>query len=297
MILSIIFAFTAFSLFLGDALPFGLLFSGLAAWCFLTRRRPAPESPPARRKKLDFLRKPKTYKTPGGYIYSLYSDMMQQPHTLIAGATGSGKSVVISGIIHTVMHRPPFESKPNGAKLILIDPKRVELAQYRFLPHTILYASEPEEMRDALKYAMDLTEARYKIMQEAGARKYAGGDIYIIIDEWADLYLTDRKHTGPLIQRLAQIGRAAKVHVILATQTPIAKVLPTEIKCNFDARVGLRTRSASDSRNIIGKAGLETLPRYGKGYYMQPGSEKPYDIPMIPEAELEKLVAFWAAQR
>lgn len=239
----------------------------------------------------------RTYTKPAGKYYNLYSDMLKQPHLLIAGATGSGKSVVINGLISAIMYRFPGSSSQDSAQLILIDPKRVELAAYRNIPHTIKYASEPAEMLSALSAAMELTEQRYKEMQSRKARKYQGGDVYIIIDEFADLMTTQRKIVAPLIQRLAQIGRAAKVHIILATQTPISKILPTEIKCNFDARLGLRTRSAQDSRNIIGKTGLELLPRYGAGYYMKPGEEAYYKVPMVEDAELDRLVSWWEKQK
>ena len=243
----------------------------------------------------------KTYTTPGGPTWDLFTDMLEQPHLLIAGATGSGKSVIINGLIDTVMHRLPFDQGRtdghDGAQLILIDPKRVELVAYKNLPHTIKYASEPAEMLDALQTAMKVTEQRYSVMQKLGQKRYTGGDCYVIIDEWADLMTTQRKDVVPLVQRLAQIGRAARVHIILATQTPIAEVLPTKIKCNFDARVGLRTRSQQDSRNIIGKAGLELLPRYGEGYYMKPGEEKLYSIPYVQDDEINSRIAWWSGQR
>lgn len=223
----------------------------------------------------------KTWTTPAGQIYTLYRSMLEQPHLMIAGATGSGKSVVINALIYTALRCFPFDTA-NGAQFILIDPKRVELAKYRNLPHVLSYASEPDAMLSALHYAMDITESRYKAMQKAGEYKHSGGHVYVIIDEFADLMTTDRRHIQPIIQRLAQIGRAANVHIILATQCPIAKVIPTEIKVNFDARVGLRTRSAQDSRNILGVSGCELLPRYGKGYYMEPEGLTLYNLPMIP---------------
>jgi S-DNA-T family DNA segregation ATPase FtsK/SpoIIIE len=133
-------------------------------------------------------------------------------------------------------------------------------------------------------------------MQRRGIRKYDGGDVYVIIDEFADLILAD-KAVKPIIQRLAQIGRAANVHIILATQTPISKVLPTEIKCNFDARFGLRTRSAQDSRNIIGRTGLELLPDHGQSVYMTPQGETLYKVPYIPDEELERITEHWNRQR
>lgn len=241
-----------------------------------------------------FFRK-RTYTAPAGEYFRLYSMALNNPHLLIAGATGSGKSVFISGMIQVIMYRFPLDIK-NGAYIICIDPKRVELSQYKKLPHCLCYASEPNEFVPALNYAMDIVENRYKKMQKQGVKLWQGADTYIIIDEFADLMTTQRRQVQPLIQRLAQIGRAAKVHIVLATQTPIAKVLPTEIKCNFDSRVGLRTRSAQDSRNIIGESLLETLPKYGQCYYMTPDEETLYNVPMVDEAELERLITHWMAQ-
>lgn len=226
-------------------------------------------------------------------ISSLFCDMGEQPHLLIAGATGSGKSVVINGIMHSLLFRTP-DDVPGGAIFILIDPKRVELSAYKNAPHTVLYASEPDTMIKALSAAMDITEERYTRMQQEGTKKYKGADLYVVIDEFADLMTTNRKGTMPMVQRLAQIGRAARVHMIIATQTPIAKVLPTEIKCNFDARVGLRARSAQDSRNILGYAGLEDLPRYGECIYMKPEGDQKYIVPFVQEEEIDAILQYWA---
>lgn len=232
-----------------------------------------------------------TYTTPKGTYYNLFADMAKQNHLLVAGKTGSGKSVVVNGIITALLYR-----LPDQVKFILIDPKRVELSPYKNLPHTIRYASEPKDMVSALEYAMEICDSRYKAMDKQGLRLYNGGDVYVIIDEWADLMTTNRRVVAPLIQRLAQIGRASKVHVILCTQTPIAKVIPTEIKCNFDSRVGLRTRSAQDSRNILGIAGLEELPAYGQGVYMTPNETTLYNIPYVNEAEQRRLIKWWESQ-
>ena len=229
------------------------------------------------------------YKTPTGEYYRLYADMLKQPHLLIAGATGSGKSVVINGIITTALYSAPCE-----CRFILIDPKRVELAAYRYLPHCMIYASEPRDMVNALRQALLLIETRYKDMQRRGRRKYDGSDIYVIIDELADLMTTNKREVMPLLQRLCQIGRAARVHVIAATQCPISAVIPTPIKVNFDARVALRTRSAQDSRNILGFNGCECLPRYGEGYYMTPEATDRYKIPMVTEQEQQRLIDYWA---
>lgn len=228
------------------------------------------------------------YKTPAGQVYTLYKSMLDQPHLLIAGATGSGKSVCVNGIIYTALYNAPTQ-----VQFILIDPKRVELVNYKNLPHTLKYASEPGDMVQALELAMQTTESRYKAMQKAGVKKYEGGQIYVIIDELADLMTTNKKQVMPLIQRLCQVGRAAGVHVIACTQCPLSVVIPTPIKVNFDSRVGLRTRSKQDSRNILDCSGCEMLPRYGQGYYMTPEGLTLYNIPMIQESELKRIIDHW----
>ena len=230
----------------------------------------------------------KTWETPPGSYYNLFADMLKQPHLLIAGATGSGKSVVINGLVYTALH-----DSPAAVQFILLDPKRVELVDNRPLPHTLQYSSEPGEMVQALEKAMEITESRYKAMQRQRVKKYAGGAVYVIVDELADLMTTDRRHVQPLLQRLAQIGRAANVHIIAATQCPLATVIPTPIKVNFDSRVALRTRSAQDSRNILGVKGCELLPRYGQGYYMTPDGLTLYNIPMQAPDEIAALVTYW----
>lgn len=230
----------------------------------------------------------RVWTTPTGEYFSLYKDMLKQPHLLIAGATGSGKSVVINGLIYTALY-----DSPAAVQFILIDPKRVELVDYKTLPHTLQYASEPGDMVQALEKAMEITETRYKVMQRQRVKKYAGGAVYVIIDELADLMTTARRQVQPFIQRLAQVGRAANVHIIAATQCPLASVIPTPIKVNFDSRVALRTRSAQDSRNILGLKGCELLPRYGQGYYMTPDGLKLYNIPMQAPEDIARLVSYW----
>lgn len=214
--------------------------------------------------------------------------MLRQPHLLIAGATGSGKSVVINGMMYTALHAAPCD-----VGFILIDPKRVELYQYSKLPHVIRYASEPADIVAALDAALAITEARYKTMRGQGKRRCTDGEIYVVIDELADLMTTNKRQVQPRLQRLAQIGRAAGIHIIAGTQCPLASVIPTAIGVNFDSRVGLRTRNAQDSRNILGVTGCETLPRYGQGYYMTPAGISRWNIPMIPETDLSRICNYW----
>ena len=238
-----------------------------------------------------------TYMTPTGRVHNLFVDMLKQSHLLIAGASGSGKSVLVNGLIVTALYDSPFDIR-GGKQLILIDPKRTELAPYKNLPHTMYYASEPTRMVDALHYALGITEQRYRYMEKSGLRMYNGSDVYVIIEELADLMTTNRRTVQPLIQRLCQIARAARVHVWAITQCPLVKVIPTEIKVNFDGIVALRTRCAQDSRNIIGVSGAETLPRYGQCLYLTPDKlqvEK-YIVPFVNETEQNNMIQWWAKQ-
>ena len=241
-----------------------------------------------------FRRSAKRATTPGGTRPAIYADMTRQAHLLIAGKTGAGKSVVINGIIYSLL----VDSFPSECGLILIDPKRVELAQWRNCPHCIRYASEPGEPAEALRAALEITESRYREMQTDGVRRYHGGAVYVIIDELADLMTTARREVLPLLQRLCQIGRAANVHVIAATQCPLTKVIPTEVKVNFDAVLGLKTVTRQHSRNIIECTGCETLPAYGFGFYRTPSNGLTVErLPMIPEEELDRIAGHWMRTR
>jgi S-DNA-T family DNA segregation ATPase FtsK/SpoIIIE len=166
----------------------------------------------------------KEWKTPGGMAAAACLDMLKQPHLLIAGSTGSGKSVLINSLIYTALYR-----SPNRCRLILIDPKRVELIDYKQLPHTIAYASEPPDIAATLVRAVDLMEQRYKRMQAVRTKKSTEADIFIIIDEFADLMTTQKRQTMPNIIRLAQLGRAANLRLILATQRPTRERHPPGI--------------------------------------------------------------------
>lgn len=234
-----------------------------------------------------------TWTTPEGNAQNLYLNALGQTHLLVGGTTGSGKSVLINGLIYTALFRAP-----SAVQFILIDPKRVELVEYKPLPHVLRYASEPDTMTAALDLAMNATESRFTVMQSEGVKKWRGGDLYVIIDELADLMTTNRKTVQPLLQRLCQIGRAARVHVVACTQTPISAVIPTQIKVNFDSRFILRTRTAQDSRNLMDRAGAELLPRYGQAYYSTPEFIPPalVTVPMIPDDEISARVSWWMNQ-
>ena len=241
--------------------------------------------------------------TPSGDMENLYLDMLAKPHMLIAGTTGSGKSTIIDALIYTALYNFPSEPvdpryRNYVAQFILIDPKRVGLSKFKRLPHTIFHAVSVEERRFALQKAIEIIEKRYRDMEVRGLVDYDGGDLYVIIDEWANLMDDDKKNAVPLTCKLVAKGRAAKVHVILATQTPTAEVLPTKIRSNFPWRMCLCTDNASQSRVILGQSGCELLPWHGYGFYKQPGPGNTalYEIPTYTEEEIAARIKWWTDQ-
>ena len=234
------------------------------------------------------------WKTPGGEYSRLFADCLKQHHLLIAGECGSGKSVFENGLMYTAL----LLNSPCKVGFILIDPKLTELIAYKDLEHTIAYANDGKGMINALKQAIAIIMARNADMARKRIKTYEGSDIYVIVDELADLMTTHRKEAFPLLQRIAQIGRAAKVHLIACTQSPISKIIPTELKCNFTSRIGLRTISRQDSRNILDMAGCELFPEpaiehKAYCYYRRNGSIEKYLVPYTKEEEINRVIEHW----
>lgn len=238
----------------------------------------------------------RAYKTPAGTVYTPFLELSERPHLLIAGATGSGKSVALNGIIHSLL----MTQSPNRCQFVLIDPKKVELIQYACLPHTARYASEsPDEIR-ALQWAVAETERRFSVMQRHGTKEYDGAHMYVIIDELADLIVSVKKESLPLLQRLAQIGRAARVHVIACSQNIMAQTIPTVLKCNFSTILGLRTCNAQQSRFLISATGCEMLPdpkREGEGYgFLRDGADlQKLLIYKYPDDQIDFAINWWTS--
>ena len=239
---------------------------------------------------------PKAYRMPSGTLYRPFLRMADRPHLLIAGATGSGKSVALNGIIHSLL----LTRNPSECRFVLIDPKQVELVQYSSLPHVVRYACSHPDIVRALQWAVDETDRRFSRMQQAKVRDYIGPDLYVVIDELADLMVSIKKETLPLLQRLAQIGRAARVHVIACSQNVMAQTIPTVLKCNFPAILGLRTCNAQQSRFLIAATGCEMLPdpkREGTGYgFLRDGADlEKLMIYKYPETDTENLIDWWTS--
>ena len=239
---------------------------------------------------------PNAYRTPSGSVYTPFLRLADRPHLLIAGATGSGKSVALTGIINSLL----MTQSPFHCQFVLIDPKRVELIQYSQLPHTARYASDHPDIVRALQWAMDETDRRFSLMQSRSVREYDGPHLYVVIDELADLMVSLKKETLPLLQRLAQIGRAARVHGIACSQNVMAQTIPTVLKCNFSTILGLRTCNAQQSRFLISATGCEMLPdpkREGKGYgFLRDGADlEKLLIYKYPDNVVQSLLTWWTS--
>jgi len=237
---------------------------------------------------------PNAYRTPSGQVYSPFLRLSERAHLLIAGATGSGKSVALNGIIHSIL----MTCSPFKAQFVLVDPKKVELMQYAKIPHTVRYASDHPDIVRALQWAVEETDRRFSAMQAVGIKEYDGSDLYVVVDELADLMVSIKKETLPLLQRLAQVGRAARVHVIACTQNVLAVTIPTVLKCNFSTILGLRTCNAQQSRFLISAGGCEMLPdpkREGKGYgYLRDGADlEKLLIYKYPDADVKRAIDWW----
>jgi len=232
-------------------------------------------------------------------------DLEKMPHLLIAGATGSGKSVCINTIIVTLL----YGNSPSDLKILLVDPKRVELTGYNSIPHLLTpVVTEVDKTVSALKWAVWEMERRYKMFSELGKRNITAYNqdpgsegklpyIVIIIDELADLMATSAKEVEGSIVRLAQMARATGMHLIIATQRPSVDVLTGLIKANVPSRIAFATASQVDSRTILDISGAEKLLGFGDMLYMAAGN-KPRRVQgcYVSDPEIEEVTKFLKSQ-
>jgi len=235
---------------------------------------------------------------------ALYASLDKMPHLLIAGATGTGKSVCIHNIIISLLMR----NSPEILKLILIDPKRVELSHYNGIPHLLTpVITDNKKALPALRWAITEMERRYDLLQKSGSRDIKSYNIkalshkepplpyiVILIDELADLMMSYGRELEGAIVRLAQMARAVGIHLVISTQRPSVEVITGLIKANITARIAFQVASQIDSRTILDSAGAEKLLGHGDMLYLAPDSSKPKRIQAsyVSEQEVDKVVSF-----
>ena len=239
--------------------------------------------------------------------FPIVGDLVSMPHLLIAGTTGSGKSVCINTLILSLLYR----HKPEFCKLILIDPKMLELSIYQGIPHLLSpVITEPKKATAALKWVVGEMESRYRRMTEEGVRNISGYNekmgedpkkiipyIVVIVDEMADLMMIAGKEIENYIQRLAQMARAAGIHIVMATQRPSVDVITGTIKANFPTRISFQVTSKIDSRTILGEQGAELLLGKGDMLFMSSASRViRIHGPFVSDEEIEKITTFLRSQ-
>ena len=234
------------------------------------------------------------------------TDLQSLPHLIIAGSTGSGKSVCINNIITSLL----YQTQPTALQFVLIDPKRVELSIYQNAKSALWtpIVTETYKVYNALSDVLQEMNRRYTAMQFASCRNIDEYNekadvlfprIIVVIDELADLFATAKNEIQPLLIRIAQLGRAAGIHLILATQYPSCKVVTSELKANIPARICFSLPTASNSRTILGQAGAENLTGKGDGLYCSGTSSDiiRFQCPIVTSNEIQNLINYMEEQK
>ena len=233
----------------------------------------------------------------------IVGDLNSMPHLLIAGTTGSGKSVCINTIILSLLYR----HSPEKCKFILIDPKMLELSTYEGIPHLLCpVITEAKRAASVLGWVVKEMESRYKLMTRVGVRNIEGYNlkhklpmpyIVVVVDEMSDLMLVAGKEIEGYIQKLSQMARAAGIHIIMATQRPSVDVITGTIKANFPTRISFQVTSKIDSRTILGEQGAEQLLGKGDMLYMSSANKTVrIHAPFVSENEIEKINNYLRSQ-
>ena len=233
------------------------------------------------------------WRTPDGDFWEISNKALEAEHTLIAGTTGCGKTTFLRSIMQAAL----VQYSPAEAKFIIIDPKRFEINEYKDLPHTIRYENTLAGAANALEYAVDLMEQRASELERSRKKRYAGADIYVIIDELNDLLISDYGlRIKKAMERLITLGRALRVHLIACTQNPNAKTIPANIVDCYTCRFGMKCLRGVQSRQIVGVGGCEFLPRHGETIAVIEGEIGHYALPYVSEDEITPLLRYWTSR-
>jgi len=233
----------------------------------------------------------------------IVTDLDDMPHLLIAGTTGSGKTVCVNSLILSLI----FRSSPAALKFVMIDPKMVELMPFNGLPHLLCpVVTDSKKAYTALNWVVGEMEERYRLLAKVGARNIEAYNekqeklpyIIVIVDEFADLMSVARDQTETAVQRLAQLSRAVGIHLILATQRPSVNVITGVIKANLPARISFKVASKVDSRTVLDMNGADKLLGKGDMLFLRPGESKPIRIQgvLVGDQEIERVVSFIKSQ-
>jgi S-DNA-T family DNA segregation ATPase FtsK/SpoIIIE len=233
----------------------------------------------------------------------IVADLRDMPHLLVAGATGSGKTVALNVIITSIL----YNAAPNEVKFIMVDPKMVELVQYNDIPHMLCPAiTDHKKVAAALGWVVSEMETRYKTLAKHKVRNisayhdlgYEMPYIVVVIDEFADLMQTSAKTVESAVTRLSQLARAVGVHLVLATQRPSVNVITGTIKANFPARIAFKVASQVDSRTILDEKGAEDLLGKGDMLFIKPGDPRPTrgQCSFLSDDEIHKVMDFIRTQ-
>ena len=233
----------------------------------------------------------------------IVADLTSMPHLLIAGTTGSGKSVCVNTIISSLL----YKHNPENCKLILIDPKMLELSSYEGIPHLLSpVITDAKKATSALSWTVKEMESRYRLMSSEGVRNIDGYNqkhklkmpyIVVVVDEMSDLMLISSREIESYVQKLSAMARAAGIHIIMATQRPSVDVITGTIKANFPTRISFQVSSKIDSKTILGEQGAEQLLGKGDMLFMS-SANKIFRIhgPYVSEGDLEKINSFLRSQ-
>jgi len=241
------------------------------------------------------------YTIPAGALYAPYLlNIIKGNHTIIAGTTGSGKSVLENSIVYALLCAtfPGDDNNGKNARFIFLDPKKVEFDCYKNLPHTLYYADNIETIIKVLQRVRELIDNRLFIMKKKSQRQSDAAPVYVFIDEIVTI-IENKKYKNivlSLLSDILSISRATNIFCIISTQNPARGCIPATIQINCNCKVALRCNNSIESREIIGESGAENLPKNGFAIVRQNMEKYKIKIPFYSDQDINDIVKFWTRQ-